>query len=50
VIDEGLAKELGITATRGNEVVLVDGSVDKVGVSSAQVEIQGIVQTVPIYT
>jgi clan AA aspartic protease len=49
VIDEGLAKELGITAARGDEVVLADGSVDKVGVSSARVEIQGIVQTVPIY-
>jgi clan AA aspartic protease len=49
VIDEGLAKELGIIATRGDEVVLADGSVDKVGVSSAQVEVQGIIQTVPVY-
>jgi clan AA aspartic protease len=49
VIDEGLARELGIMATRGDEVVLADGSVDKVGVGSAQVEIQGVTQSVPVY-
>jgi predicted aspartyl protease len=36
-------------ATRGDEVVLADGSVDKVGVGSAQVEIQGVAQSVPVY-
>jgi clan AA aspartic protease len=49
VIDEGLAEELGIVATRGDEVVLADGSVDKVGVSSARVEIEGVTQMVPVY-
>jgi clan AA aspartic protease len=49
VIDEGLAKELGIVATRGDEVVLADGSVGKVGVGSALVEIEGVTQMVPVY-
>ena len=49
VIDEGLAGELGIIATRADEVVLADGSVDKVGVGSAEVQIQGIKQVVPVY-
>jgi len=42
VIDEDLARELGI-------VVLADGSVDKVGVGSAQIEIQGVTRIVPVY-
>jgi clan AA aspartic protease len=49
VIDQGLAKELGIIATRADDVVLADGSVEKVGVGSAHVEIQGIKQIVPVY-
>lgn len=49
VIEESLAKELGIVATRADEVILADGSVDKVGVGSAEVEIQGVRQIVPVY-
>jgi predicted aspartyl protease len=49
VSDEGLATELGIVTTRGDEVVLADGSVDKVGVGSAEVQILGITQMVPVY-
>lgn len=49
VIDEGLASELGIKATRVDEVVLTDGSVDRVGVGSAEVQIEGIRQVVPVY-
>jgi aspartyl protease family protein len=49
VVDEGLAKELGISPTRADEVMLANGSVEKVGVGSAEVEIQGISQIVPIY-
>ncbi len=49
VIDESLAGELGIVATRADEVVLADGSIDKVGVGSAEIQIQGIKQVVPVY-
>ena len=49
VIDEDLARELGIVTTSGDKVVLVDGSVDKVGVGSAQIEIQGVTRIVPVY-
>ena len=49
VISMELANELGIVTTRGDEVVLAGGSVDKVGVGSAQVEIEGITQVVPVY-
>jgi predicted aspartyl protease len=49
VIHEALAKELGIVARSGDEAVLANGSVDKVGVGSAEVEIQGITRIVPIY-
>ncbi len=49
VIDEELAEELGIEATRADEVMLADGSVDKVGVGSAEIEIEGIKQVVPVY-
>ena len=49
VIDERLAEELGIEATRVDEVVLANESVEKVGVGSAEVEIEGIRQVVPLY-
>lgn len=49
VVDKHLAEELGIVATRFDEVVLADGSVGKVGVGSAEVQIQGIKQVVPVY-
>jgi len=49
VISKELADELGIAAARADEVMLADGSIDKVGVGSAEVEIQGIRQVVPVY-
>ena len=49
VISENLAKELGIEATDVDEVVLANGSVEKVGIASADVTIQGIRRTVPVY-
>jgi len=49
VIDEELARELGMVTMGGDEVTLADGSVDKVGVGSAQVEIHGITRIVPVY-
>lgn len=49
VVSKELADSLGIVTARADEVVLADGSVDKVGVGSAEVEIQGIRQVVPIY-
>jgi len=49
VIDEGLAKELGVTPTRADDVVLADGSIDRVGVGTAEFEIEGIRQMVPVY-
>ena len=49
VVSKELAGELGIVAARADEVMLSDGSVDKVGVGSAEVEIQGITQVVPVY-
>ncbi len=48
VIDEKLAQELGIEATRADQVMLADGSIDKVGVGSVEVEIEGIRQVVPV--
>ena len=49
VIDEELADELGIEATRADEVMLADGSVDKVGVGRAEIEIEDTKQVVPVY-
>ena len=49
VVPKELADSLGIVTTRADEVVLADGSTDKVGVGSAEVEIQGIRQVVPVY-
>jgi clan AA aspartic protease len=49
VLSEELARELGIESTDADEVVLANGSVDKVGIASAEVEIQGIKRTVPVY-
>jgi clan AA aspartic protease len=49
VISEKLARELGIEATDVDEVVLANGSVEKVGIASADVAIQGIKRTVPVY-
>jgi clan AA aspartic protease len=49
VIDESLAKELGIKATRFDEVMLANETVEKVGVGSAELEIEGIRQVVPVY-
>jgi clan AA aspartic protease len=49
VLSERLATELGIESTDADEVVLANGSVDKVGIASAAVEIQGIKRTVPLY-
>lgn len=49
VLSETLARELGIEATDADEVVLANGALDKVGISSAEVEIQGVKRTVPVY-
>jgi len=49
VIDEALSKELDVTPIQADEVVLADGTIDKVGVGSAEFEIQGIRRTVPVY-
>ena len=49
VVAEPLAKRLGIESIEADEVVLANGSVDKVGIASAEVEIQGIRRTVPVY-
>jgi len=49
VVSKELADALGIVAARADEVVLADGSIDKVGVGSAEVEIQGTRQVVPVY-
>jgi clan AA aspartic protease len=49
VLSESLARELGIQTTDADEVVLANGVVDKVGIASAEVEIQGIKRTVPVY-
>lgn len=49
VLSESLAKELGIEVMDADEVVLANGLVDKVGIASAQIEIQGIKRTVPVY-
>ncbi len=49
VVDEVLARELGIRTIRTDQVVLANGSTETVGVGSAEVEIQGIRTTVPVY-
>jgi clan AA aspartic protease len=49
VLSEKLARELGIEPTDADEVILANGAVDKVGIASAEVEIQGIKRTVPVY-
>ena len=42
VVSKELADALGIVTARADEVVLADGSIDKVGVGSAEVEIQAL--------
>lgn len=49
VISKEIAGEVGIVASRIDEVMLADGSIEKVGVGSAEVEIQGVAQVVPVY-
>jgi len=49
VLSESLARELGIKPTDADEVILANGVVDKVGISSAEVELQGVKRTVPVY-
>jgi len=49
VVEESLAKQLGIRVTRTDEVEFANGSVEKVGVGSAEVEIEGIATVVPVY-
>jgi clan AA aspartic protease len=49
VLSESLARNLGIEATDADEVVLANGMLDKVGIASAEVEIQGVKRIVPVY-
>ena len=49
VISGVLAKELGIESVDAHEVILANGAVEKVGIASVEVEIQGIKRTVPVY-
>jgi clan AA aspartic protease len=49
VVAEHLAKQLGIKPIEADEVVIANGSVDRVGIASAEIEIQGIRRTVPVY-
>jgi len=49
VVDAELARELGIRVTRTDEVILANGSTEKVGVGSADVEILGVRTMVPVY-
>jgi clan AA aspartic protease len=49
VLSEKLARKLGIESIGADEVILANGAVDKVGIASAEVEIQGIKRTVPVY-
>ena len=48
-IEKSLAEQLGLTAIDRQEVVLANGRSDTVGVSSAEVEIEGIKRVVPIF-
>jgi len=49
VVDKSLAEQLGIEAIEADEAVLANGTADKVGIGSAEVEIQGIKRIVSVY-
>lgn len=49
VVEKSLAEELGIEATDTDEVILANGEKERVGVGSAEVEIEGVRRIVPVY-